>query len=136
MWAKRENISKAIGPFLRKLLHETRTHCLIKEVTRVANKVQRAQSIVGRMTMKRVYLPKVSFWTAKAVDELMKLPNSRHDDFVDALSWIGMGLGRITGPGRAVPEDPDIPKIGTLGYLKWSSSQVERQAQLQRTGGF
>jgi len=135
-WAERGHISKAIGPFLRKRMHETRTHCLIEEVTPVANKVQRAQSIVGRMAMKRVYLPKVSFWTAKAVDELMKFPNSRHDDFVDALSWIGMGLGRITGPGRAMPEDPDIPKIGTMGYLKWSSSQVERQAQLQRTGGF
>lgn len=134
-WAEKGHITKAIGPFLRKRMHETRTHCLIEEVTPTANKVQRSQSIVGRMAMNRVFFPKTSFWTAKAVDELMKFPNSRHDDFVDALSYIGLGLGRLTAPGRMVARS-EIPKSGTMGWVKWWTKQSELSAQYQLTGGF
>ena len=110
-WAERGHISKAIGPFLKKRMFETRTHCRIEEVTPVANKVQRSQSMIGRMAMKKVYFPKVSSWGIRAVDELLKFPNARHDDFVDTLSWIGMGLGELNAPRGYIPTD-NFPKVG------------------------
>ena len=134
-WAEKGHISKAIGPFLRKRMHEQKVHCLIEEVTPVHNKVQRAQSIIGRMAMKKVIFPKVSHWTMKATDELLKFPNARHDDFVDALAWIGMGLGRLTRPGGYKPPD-NIPKEGTFGWIKWASRQQEKQMMYNTTGGF
>lgn len=136
-WAEKGHISKAIGPFLRKRMMEEHIYCAIEEVTPVANKVQRAQSIQGRMAMKKVKFPKGAPWVMNAFDELMKFPNARHDDFVDALAWIGMGLARQAGPARLVEVKKDSPKVGSLAWVKWDSKFRERQHRLERaTGGF
>ena len=132
-WAERGHISKAIGPFLHKRMMETATYCRVEEVTPVANKVQRAQSIMGRMAMKRVFLPKVSTWTQRAVDELLKFPNSRHDDFVDTLAWVGMGLNRLARPGGFIPDRP-TPEPGTFAWIKWDSEMRERKKNNQSQG--
>jgi len=134
-WAEKGHISKAIGPFLRKRMYETKTFCRIEEVTPVANKVQRAQSMIGRMAMKKVYFPKVSSWGQKAVDEVLKFPNSRHDDFVDALSWIGMGLGELNAPRGYAPTN-NFPKVGTLAWIKWDTKLREKQGSYSTNGGF
>ena len=134
-WAEKGHISKAIGPFLRKRMYETKTHCRIEEVTPVANKVQRSQSMIGRMAMKKVYFPKVSSWGQKAVDELLKFPNARHDDFVDTLSWIGMGLGDLNAPRGYTPAN-NFPKVGTLAWIKWDTKLREQQVSYSTTGGF
>ena len=134
-WAEKGHISKAIGPFLRKRMYETRTHCRIHEVAPVANKVQRSQSMIGRMAMKKVFFPKVSSWGQKAVDELLKFPNARHDDFVDTLSWIGMGLGELNSPRGYVPKN-NLPKVGTLAWIKWDTKLREQQSSYSTTGGF
>jgi predicted phage terminase large subunit-like protein len=134
-WAEKGHISKAIGPFLRKRMYETKTFCRIEEVTPVANKVQRAQSIIGRMAMKKVYFPKVAGWGQKAVDEVLKFPNSRHDDFVDTLSWIGMGLGDLNAPRGYVPKN-NFPKVGTMAWIKWETKLQEKQMSYSSTGGF
>jgi len=134
-WAEKGHISKAIGPFLKKRMFETRTHCRIEEVTPVANKVQRSQSMIGRMAMKKVYFPKVSSWGIRAVDELLKFPNARHDDFVDTLSWIGMGLGDLNAPRGYIPKD-NFPKVGTMAWVKWDTQLRERQGSYSQTGGF
>jgi len=134
-WAERGHITKAIGPFLRKRMFETQTHCRIDEVTPVANKVQRAQSLIGRMAMQKVYFPKVSSWGIKAVDELLKFPNARHDDFVDALSWVGMGLGELNAPGGKRIRRTS-PKVGTLAWVKWDSKLRDEQLSFNQTGGF
>ena len=53
--------------------------------------------------MKKVFFPKVSSWGQKAVDELLKFPNSRHDDFVDTVT---QALRRFREGGFiAHPED-------------------------------
>ncbi len=136
-WAEKGHISKAIGPFLRKRMAEERTYCRIEEVTPVHNKVQRSQSIMGRMAMKKVLLPKVSPWTQKAVDELLKFPNSRHDDFVDTLAWVGMGLARLAVPGGVVSRDDLIPEVGTMGWVKYASKLEQKEIKLnQATGGW
>ena len=136
-WAEKGHISKAIGPFLKKRMAEEKTYCRIEEVTPVHNKVQRAQSILGRMAMKKVFLPKHSVWTQKAVDELLKFPQSRHDDFVDTIAWIGLGLSRLAAPGGAVVKDTKYPEVGTLAWVKWDSNQRRKQQRLvSATGGF
>jgi len=136
-WAEKGHISKAIKPFLRKRMAEEKTYCRIEEVTPVANKVQRAQSILGRMAMKKVKLPKTSPWTQKAVDELLKFPNSRHDDFVDTLAWVGMGLDRMATPGGGLPKDNKMPEVGTFAWVKWDSEMRKKHERIHSaTGGW
>jgi len=136
-WAEKGHISKAIGPFLRKRMGEEKVYCRIEEVTPVANKVQRAQSILGRMAMNKVLFPKHSVWTQKATDEILKFPNGRHDDFVDTLAWIGMGLARLTTPGGGIVKTDNLPKVGTLAWVKWDSTQRRKQQFLEnKTGGW
>jgi len=136
-WAEKGHISKAIKPFLRKRMAEEKTYCRIEEVTPVQNKVQRAQSILGRMAMKKVKLPKTSPWTQKAVDELLKFPNSRHDDFVDTLAWVGMGLDKMATPGGALSNTDKTPEVGTFAWVKWDSEMRKKNDKLHnKTGGW
>ncbi len=130
-WAEKGHITKSIGPFLRKRMVEEGVYCAVEEVTPVANKVQRAQSIQGRMAMGKVYFPTVAPWMVKATDELMKFPNARHDDFVDALSWVGMGLQRQHGPG-ITKNIRILPKEGTLGWVKFDSDYRASIQQRQK----
>jgi predicted phage terminase large subunit-like protein len=130
LWfAERGHISKAIAPFLRKRMQEEQNYFSIEEVTPIANKVQRAQSIMGRMSMKKVKFPKHAVWYMPAREELLKFPNARHDDFVDALAWLGRAVDRMASPQAAVKKDDEI-KYGTLGWLKQDSAYRDRQQRL------
>lgn len=91
-WAERGHITKSIGPFLRKRMHEEGVYVSLIEVTPTADKQTRAQSIQGRMAMGKVYFPSFAAWWPRAKDEILKFPNAAHDDFVDALAYIGLGL--------------------------------------------
>ena len=126
-WAERGHISKSIGPFLYKRMGETGTYINLVEVTPVADKETRAQSIAARTAMGKVYFPKVSWWTEKAINEMMAFPNGTRDDFVDALAYIGLGLQSQFGPSKA----PTKPKIeeGTLAWLKRNTRMAEERAR-------
>ena len=95
-WAERGHISKSIGPFLRKRMLETKTYCTIIEMSPAGDKQQRAQSIQGRMSMGKVMWPSQAPWWPAARDELLRFPNDAHDDLVDAISYIGLGLATQT----------------------------------------
>jgi hypothetical protein len=86
------------------------------EVTPVHDKKTRAQAINGRIAMRMVYFPSFAPWWAEARDELLKFPYGGHDDFVDFIAWIGLGLGLHTAPRAASKKD--VPKVGTLGWIK------------------
>lgn len=134
-WAERGHISKSIGPFLFKRMNETRTYINIREVTPVEDKETRAQSIAARVAMGKVFFPKVSWWTEKAVDELMAFPNGNHDDFVDAMSYIGLGLQSQFSPAPARLSDSG-PKFGTLAWVKQHDKWADEQRQQKAIGGF
>lgn len=80
-WAERGHISKSIGPFLHKRMLETGTYINLVEVTPAVDKATRAQSIAARVAMGKVYFPRVSWWTERAVNELLAFPNGTRDDF-------------------------------------------------------
>jgi predicted phage terminase large subunit-like protein len=132
-WAERGHISKSIGPFLRKRMLETGTYINMVEVTPVADKATRAQSIAARVAMGKVYFPKVSWWTEKAVNEMMAFPNGTHDDFVDALAYIGLGLQHQFGPAT-VSAKPK-PVEGTFNWLKQQDKWAEARKRAS-AGGF
>lgn len=133
-WAESGHIAKSIGPFLFKQMRDEKVYVNISEqaVTH-GDKVQRAQSIQGRMSMPgMVRWPSFEAWFEDAKAELMKFPGGRHDDFVDALAHIGMGLERITSasPPKARPEDR--PRIGSMAWVKADATFRGRQDKISK----
>jgi len=130
LWfAEKGHISKAIGPFLRKRMQEDRTYFSIEEVTPVSNKVQRAQSVMGMMSMKKVRFPRHAHWFMEARDQMLKFPNARHDDFVDALAWLGRAVNRMAMP--TATRKVEGPAYGTLGWLKADAKYRDNLAKLE-----
>lgn len=132
-WAERGHISKSIGPFLRKRMLETGTYFNLVEVTPAVDKEQRAQSIAGRVAMGKVYFPKNAWWTEKAINEMLAFPNGTHDDFVDTLAYIGLGLQSQFGPSSAKTEKPKA-QHGTFNWLKQNDRWIEEKRRAR--GGF
>lgn len=133
-WAEKGHISKSIGPFLRKRMLEERTFTNVVEVTPAKDKMTRAQAIQGRMSMGKVRFPMHAPWMQAALDEMLKFPFGRHDDFVDAMAHIGLGLAtqaRAAGPAK--PKNT-MPKTGTLAWVKFSSKQLALQRAARRGG--
>ena len=137
-WAERGHISQSIGPFLRKRMLETGTYINIAEVTPVADKAQRAGSIIGRVAMGKVYFPRNASWTEKAINEMMAFPNGTHDDFVDALAYIGLGLQSQfrPGKGKAAEQAKKRPEFGTLAWVKLQDKWAAEQRAQRAAGGF
>lgn len=127
-WAERGHITKAIGPFLRKRMQETGVYINLVEVTPSADKQTRAQSIAGRVAMGKVYFPNEK-WADDAIEELLAFPNGNHDDFVDALAYIGLGLQSQFGPARAAPKQE--VNEHTFAWLKKQEAHRLRLASLR-----
>jgi predicted phage terminase large subunit-like protein len=134
-WAERGHISKSIGPFLRKRMLERSTFTSVSEVTPVHDKKSRAQSVMARMAMGMVYFPAHASWWMEARQELLQFPFGARDDFVDALAWIGTGLGAQTSaktPRKAKPE----AKHGTLAWVKAQANQERRRISSAEKAGW
>lgn len=127
-WAEHGHISKSIGPFLYKRMAETGTYMNIVEVTPVGDKEQRAQSIAARVAMGKVFIPKGPQFEW-LVEEMLAFPNGIHDDGVDMLSLLGLGLQSQFGASKP-REKPAEPKFGTIEWVK----QQEKLAALHRGG--
>jgi len=132
-WAERSHISKSIGPFLRKRMLETQTFATLIEMQPIADKQTRAQSIQGRMSMMRVHFPERAPWWPAAREQLLRFPFDAHDDFVDTLAYIGLGLTLQVGARAA--EKPAEQVEGTFGWLKLQREQAERSVKVGFGGG-
>jgi len=133
-WAERGQISKAIGPFLRKRMQEERIYCALIELTPTMDKQSRAQSIQARTAMGKVFFPSYARWWPDAKDQLLKFPNAAHDDFVDALAYIGLGLAQQVSPSMLASKK-DTAKSGTFRHLFQQTAeddQRKRRAQVAR----
>lgn len=136
-WAEKGHISKSIGPFLRKRMQETNTYCAITERTPVKDKQTRAQAIQARMAMGKVFLPVTAPWYNDAVEQMLNFPNGAHDDFVDFIAWIGLGLASQVRADAIVPREAPEPKSGTLDWILKSSERIRaRNSATERTARY
>jgi predicted phage terminase large subunit-like protein len=117
-WLEKENISKAFGPFLLRRMHEEQIYCVLDGTTPGKDKLTRARSIQGRMSMRKVRFPTFAPWWAAARQELLTFPNGAHDDFVDTLAHVGLGLLKMHRP-RAAPASDKLKDLPTnsIGYI-------------------
>ena len=125
-YSDKDHVSKSIGPFLRKRMREERAYVSIREVSGYQDKRKKAQSIQGRMAMGMVMFPAQAGWLPDAIEEMLKFDRGSHDDFVDTLAHLGLGLGQMTSGAVVADNDEDTPKPGTWGWLKASAARRKR----------
>jgi hypothetical protein len=133
-WAERGHISQSIGPFLYKRMAETGIYINVREVTPVGDKEQRAQSIAARVAMGKVYIPNGPVWD-RLVEEMLAFPNGIHDDGVDMLSLLGLGLQSQFGK-RGAPPKKEPPKFGTLDWARLHDKWTAERDATGRIGRF
>lgn len=131
-WAENDVIQKAFGPFLKLRMHEERVYTTLDPKTPSKSKATRARSIQGRMRMKKVHFPAFAPWWQDAKQQLLKFPYGTNDDFVDWLSWIGLGLTQEYGAEKEEGKDEEAPKVGTIAWIKASTSERERKERIQK----
>lgn len=137
-WAESGHISKSIGPFLRKRMLEENAFFSIVEIVPSADKPTRAQSIIGRVAVGKVFFPRGVAWAERAVNEMMAFPNGLHDDFVDALALFGLGLQSQWGPGKSKKEREreQRPPTLTFAWAKQAQAASEQEKARRYAGGF
>lgn len=130
-WAEKGQISKSIGPFLRKRMLERRVFCSIDEITPISDKQSRAQSIQGRIAMQKVIFPAFCRWWPEALDQLLKFPQGAYNDLVDTLSLFGLGLFMVRGARTAPPKKTE-PAALTYGWVVEDTMRQRREKRMER----
>jgi len=129
-FAERGHISASIGPFLRKRMVDEELYTTsVKELVPSKDKQTRAQSTRGRMEMGKIRFPSFANWWGEGKAEILRFPHGKHDDFVDSLSLIGMGLGSQLQADLPVEPENELP---------WNTGRLlverARAADLARAG--
>jgi predicted phage terminase large subunit-like protein len=132
-FAERGHISKSIGPFLRKRMMEENTFASVRDLPLSGDKQTRAQSIQGRMAMRKVRFPSFANWWPEARKQLMGFPHAPHDDFVDALAWVGLGLDTMVS-ARGPTEKPREFAPMTFGAIKLAAKRERERASSLKGG--
>ena len=132
-WAEKQHMGQALGPFLRKRKLEEGVSCVIEEVHASKDKEARARSLQGMMADNRVFFPYRCWWRMAAEDEILKFPRSTYDDFVDALSWLGMKIQQLYAVRE--PKKLDAPAPRTLEWIKRESKHQRRMGDMKRIRG-
>lgn len=133
-WTEKTHINMVLGPFLRKRMTETQTYATIMEIpVSRQDKQARAQSIKARMATGMVRFPRSASWFYEAKREMLQFPYAQHDDFVDALALLGIGMDRYTKPRAPTKPENTEAKVGTLAWVKEQTRRQQRQLVLGRT---
>ena len=89
-------ISKAIGPFLYEQMAAMNKFANIYPLKHMGqDKLARSRSIQARMRAKTVKFDKDSDWYQRFEDECIRFPRDKHDDQVDAFSYLGIMLDKL-----------------------------------------
>lgn len=127
-WMESELISKSFGPFLKKRMHEEKIYTTLIPEKPTKDKRTRARAIQGRMAMGKVHFPRNAHWWLSAKSQLLKFPYAANDDFVDWLSWIGLGLTSEYGASKVESdEDSNVIKVGSIEWLKAAANAEARK---------
>lgn len=101
-------IEKSIGPFLRERMMQENCFMSILPISPSTDKKSRARSIQARMRMGGVKFDKQADWFHTLEEEAVMFGRGKHDDQVDALSYLGLILDRmVEGPTQKEVENDE-----------------------------
>jgi predicted phage terminase large subunit-like protein len=89
-------ISQAIGPFLYETMIARNTFTFLYQLKHMGkDKLARSRSIQARMRAKSIKFDKQADWYQTFEDECMRFPRDKHDDQIDAFSYLGIMLDKL-----------------------------------------
>lgn len=101
-------IHRSIRPFLDREQVVRGVYMNLYPMTPTKDKMSRARSLQARLRAGGVKFDKEASWYPTLEDELVRFPKDRHDDQVDALSWVGLALDVMQeAPTKEEQEDID-----------------------------
>ena len=92
---ERGAIEKAIGAILRREQIARQTYMNLHPMTPTSDKQARARSFQARFRAGGVKFDKSAAWYPDLEEEMVRFPKARHDDQVDALSWLGLVVDQV-----------------------------------------
>jgi predicted phage terminase large subunit-like protein len=92
---ERGTIEKSLGPVIRAEMLKRNRFLPLHPMTPTKDKQTRARAFQARLRAGGVRFDKDSDWYHELEDEMVRFPKSRHDDQVDALSWVGLILDQV-----------------------------------------
>lgn len=131
-WMESELISKSFGPFLHKRMLEEKIYTTIDPVPVAKDKRTRARAIQGRMAMKKVRFPRFASWWADAKAQLLQFDAGAHDDFVDFMAHIGLGLVKEQKGSGEKQDDDKVVKVGSPVWVMKSALRRARKEERKR----
>ena len=126
-FAENEAILKSIGPWIYKRKIERGIPVVLDPMPVHKNKEAIAQSIAGLMQAGRVIFPRASPWFPEAKHELMHFPHGANDDFVTAISLMGLKVLQLIA-GTPQKDKPGITH-GTFGWWKKEMEYQQKQRE-------
>jgi predicted phage terminase large subunit-like protein len=130
-----ENIAKAFGPFLRAKMREERTYTSLVGMRPSADKPTRARSIQGRVQQRKLYLPRLAPWFQDAKNQMLRFPNGTHDDFVDFIALIGLGLDSEIRK-RPPKKDDEASKDTVQSLLSNALARANKEKRASNVSGW
>ena len=122
------------GQIWKSLKSQFETRCAERQVFQayevlqpLTDKIVRASPLKGRMQLRKVFIQKDMPWTDPFVRELMVFPGGKHDDQIDAASWmVRLTLQHL--PKK--PPAPPPPKSwkDRLGQIAAGTAEVTHMA--------
>ena len=98
-------IESSIGPDIKRQMRKRQKYAARLLMPSIANKVQRARGIMGRVSAGEVSIVEGP-WGDQLVEELIAFPGGRYDDGVDMMSLIGRAIDKLLDGHETASEDP------------------------------
>jgi predicted phage terminase large subunit-like protein len=89
------SIEKAIGAILNREQLVRGLFLNLHPMTPTKDKQSRARSFQARFKAGGVKFDKGAYWYPDLEEEMSRFPRARHDDQVDALSWLGLIIDHV-----------------------------------------
>jgi predicted phage terminase large subunit-like protein len=119
-------IEKAIGAILRREQISRQAYMSIVPMTPTKDKQSRARSFQARFRAGGVKFDKSAEWYNELEEEMVRFPKARHDDQVDALSWLGLIVDQV--------HDADSPEEEAEYEYQQAKSQQNNDGRSSVTG--
>ena len=109
-------IEKSLGPVLTSEMITRNSYFHLEKFTANKDKQTRARGIQARIRAGGVYFNKEASWYPELEDEMVRFPKARHDDLVDAISWLGIAYDNVQSAMTKAEEEEEE-------YIKETSEQ-------------
>ncbi len=100
-------IKRAIGPFLRRRMHQRKDYVVLESMSHVGDKAANARSFQAMARAGHVYIPTTQ-WGDDLIRQLIKFPAGAFDDGVDVCGLLGRLVSEVWD--AKTPKEDEQPK--------------------------